>query len=85
MMNESRFTALAEQYMDMVYRIALNASGSAADAEDEPVRRPQRQRKNPNARLSRRQKHGRWRGHLRPRPVPPERQQDVSGAAGSDR
>ena len=34
MMNESRFTALAEQYMDMVYRIALNASGSAADAED---------------------------------------------------
>ena len=34
MMNESRFTALAEQYMDMVYRIALNALGSAADAED---------------------------------------------------
>ena len=34
MMNESRFTALAERYMDMVYRIALNASGSAADAED---------------------------------------------------
>ena len=34
MMNESRFTALAEQYMDMVYRIALNASGSAADAEN---------------------------------------------------
>ena len=25
MMNESRFTALAEKYMDMVYRIALNA------------------------------------------------------------
>ena len=34
MMNESRFTALAERYMDMVYRIALNALGSAADAED---------------------------------------------------
>lgn len=34
MMNESRFTALAEKYMDMVYRIALNALGSAADAED---------------------------------------------------
>ena len=34
MMNESRFTALAEKYMDMVYRIALNAVGSAADAED---------------------------------------------------
>ena len=33
-MNESRFTALAERYMDMVYRIALNALGSAADAED---------------------------------------------------
>lgn len=34
MMNESRFTALAERNMDMVYRIALNAVGSAADAED---------------------------------------------------
>ena len=34
MMNESRFTALAEKYMDMVYRIALNALGSVADAED---------------------------------------------------
>ena len=34
MMNESRFAALAEKYMDMVYRIALNALGSAADAED---------------------------------------------------
>lgn len=34
MMNESRFTALAEKYMDMVYRIALNALGSGADAED---------------------------------------------------
>ena len=34
MMNESRFTALAERYMDMVYRIARNALGSAADAED---------------------------------------------------
>lgn len=34
MMNESRFTALAEKYMDMVYRIALNAVGSTADAED---------------------------------------------------
>ena len=34
MMNESRFTALVEKYMDMVYRIALNAVGSAADAED---------------------------------------------------
>ena len=34
MMNESRFTALAEKYMDMVYRIALNALGSAVDAED---------------------------------------------------
>lgn len=34
MMNESRFTALAEKYMDMVYRIALNTLGSAADAED---------------------------------------------------
>ena len=33
-MNESRFTALAEKYMDMVYRIALNALGSVADAED---------------------------------------------------
>ena len=28
------FPALAEKYMDMVYRIALNALGSAADAED---------------------------------------------------
>lgn len=34
MMNESRFAALAEKYMDMVYRIALNALGSAEDAED---------------------------------------------------
>ena len=34
MMNESRFAALAEKYMDMVYRIALNALGSVADAED---------------------------------------------------
>ena len=34
MMNESRFTALAERYMDMVYRIALNVLGNAADAED---------------------------------------------------
>ena len=34
MMNESRFTALAEKYMDMVYRIALNALRSAVDAED---------------------------------------------------
>lgn len=34
MMNKKEFTALAEGYMDMVYRIALNAVGSKADAED---------------------------------------------------
>lgn len=34
MMNESRFTAMAKIYMDMVYRIALNVLGNAVDAED---------------------------------------------------
>lgn len=34
MMNEKEFTALAEKYMDMVYRIALNGSGGRSDAED---------------------------------------------------
>lgn len=34
MMNEKEFTALAENYMDMVYRIALNAVGCGSDAED---------------------------------------------------
>ena len=34
MMNESRFTALADKYMDMVYRIALNAVGSGVQLED---------------------------------------------------
>lgn len=34
MMNEKGFTALAEKYMNMVYRIALNGTGSVRDAED---------------------------------------------------
>lgn len=34
MMNEKEFTALAEAYMDMVYRIALNVVGNRSDAED---------------------------------------------------
>ena len=34
MRNDRDFTALAEQYMDMVYRIALNAVRCPADAED---------------------------------------------------
>lgn len=33
-MTENTFTAAAEQYLDMVYRIALNWFRSAADAED---------------------------------------------------
>lgn len=34
MLTEREFTAAAEQYLDMAYRLALNACGSAADAED---------------------------------------------------
>lgn len=34
MINEKEFTALAEKYMDMVYRIALNVVRQPADAED---------------------------------------------------
>ena len=33
-MTESTFTAAAEQYLDMVYRIALNWFRNPADAED---------------------------------------------------
>ncbi|MCI8879073.1 MAG: sigma-70 family RNA polymerase sigma factor [Oscillospiraceae bacterium] len=33
-MTEREFTAAAEQYLDMAYRLALSACGSAADAED---------------------------------------------------
>ena len=33
-MEAAAFTAAAEQYQDMVYRIALSALGNAADAED---------------------------------------------------
>lgn len=33
-MTESTFTAAAEQYLDMVYRVALNWFRSTADAED---------------------------------------------------
>lgn len=34
MLTEREFTAAAEQYLDMAYRLALSACGSAADAED---------------------------------------------------
>ena len=34
MRDDREFTALAEQYMDMVYRVALNAVRCPADAED---------------------------------------------------
>lgn len=33
-MTDAQFTQLAERYMDMVYRIAFNALGNGADAED---------------------------------------------------
>lgn len=34
MRDDREFTALAEQYMDMIYRVALNAVRCPADAED---------------------------------------------------
>ena len=34
MRDDREFTALAEQYMDMVYRVALNAVRCPADTED---------------------------------------------------
>lgn len=34
MLTEREFTAAAERHLDMAYRLALNACGNAADAED---------------------------------------------------
>lgn len=34
MLTEREFTAAAEEHLDMAYRLALSACGSAADAED---------------------------------------------------
>ena len=59
-------------YDSYAMRSFMHIDFNEQQVPDASVCRPQRRRKNPNARPSRRQKHGRWRGHLRPRPVPSE-------------